>query len=399
METPEPNTQPIITTSSLSLSKLCKKTNSHKIENLIEYSHFPEDAQISEAIPPLLSPYNIFKRQRSVTRSIRNLISTNRPHMKEYIQSFRLDQCCLTTTNQEPYVDLEIPQYLISHWKIEGFTTTHFGDVRLILYLHGRKNQLVFCKIALLVSSYLHYENAVIGTVLTTFRAGSVVLTIFTNYNVSFNDNTLSMRLKVQVQITGSDQVPEAMSATLHHQIIYHLQNHSIDLPLSGLQGNSLTQLIPLEWITNYERLHVDRRHVQSQEATFRRSIDKTVKTIFKKPDEWSISMSPIFQTMMIHPVLKEDWCPVYAVTTDGKPIYTDKIDGHFILDVDPTRCDPDCDCWMHDNDIDRDIILPKTNKKGRCKPSPPPQRRFDQDNGPWVGIHGKKKPLSIYEE
>ncbi|KAI5434801.1 hypothetical protein KIW84_021568 [Lathyrus oleraceus] len=160
-----------------------------------------------------------------------------------------------------------------------------------------------------------------------------------------------------------------------------------------------LTQLIPLEWITNYERFHVDRRPIQSQEATFRRSIDKTVKTIFKKPDEGSTSMSPIFQIMMIQPVLKEDWCPVHAVTTEGKPIYTDKIDGHFIWDVDPTRCDPDCDCWMHDNDIDRDIILPKTTKKGRCKPSPPPQRRFDPDNGPWVGIHGKKKPLSIYEE
>ncbi|CAK8572957.1 unnamed protein product [Lathyrus sativus] len=101
----------------------------------------------------------------------------------------------------------------------------------------------------------------------------------------------------------------------------------------------------------------------------------------------------------MIQPVLKEDWCPVYAVTTEGKPIYTDKIDGHFIWDVDPTRCDPNCDCWMHDDDIDRDIILPKTKKKGRCKPSPPPQRRSNPNNGPWVGIHGKKKPLCIYEE
>ncbi|KAI5411213.1 hypothetical protein KIW84_056372 [Lathyrus oleraceus] len=53
----------------------------------------------------------------------------------------------------------------------------------------------------------------------------------------------------------------------------------------------------------------------------------------------------------------------------------------------------------MHDNDIDRDIILPKTTKKERCKPSPHAQRRFDPDNGPWVGIRGKKKPLSIYEE
>ncbi|KAI5447337.1 hypothetical protein KIW84_014979 [Lathyrus oleraceus] len=237
-------------------------------------------------------------------------------------------------------------------------------------------------------------ENAVIGTVLTTFHVGSVVLTIFPNYNVSLNDNTLSTRLKVQVQIIGTHQIPKAMSVTLHHQIIYRLQNHLIYLLLSGCSSDSLlvvtnreedipyivqiprriameelTQLIPLKWITNYERLHVDKKSIQFQEATFRRSIDKTVKTIFKKPNE------------------------------GRKTIYTDKIDGHFIWDVDPIRCDPDCDCWMHDNDIDRDVILPKTKKNGRCKPSPPPQRRFDPDNGPWVGIRGKKKPLFIYEE
>ncbi|CAK8535423.1 unnamed protein product [Lathyrus sativus] len=71
----------------------------------------------------------------------------------------------------------------------------------------------------------------------------------------------------------------------------------------------------------------------------------------------------------MTQPVLKEDRCLVYAVTTEGKLTHTNKIDGHFIWDVDSTRCNPDCDCWMHANDIDRDIILPKTNKKGRCNP------------------------------
>ncbi|KAI5433555.1 hypothetical protein KIW84_020734 [Lathyrus oleraceus] len=139
--------------------------------------------------------------------------------MKEYVQSSRLDQCSLRAMNQE----------------------------QLILSLHGRKNQHVFCKIAILDSSYLHYENTVIGTVLTTLHAGSVILTIFPNYNVSVNDNSLSMRLKVQVQITGFDQVPEAMSATLHHQIIYRLQNHSIYFPLSSFSSNSLL------FITNRE--------------------------------------------------------------------------------------------------------------------------------------------------
>ncbi|KAK2366858.1 hypothetical protein QL285_080194 [Trifolium repens] len=441
METSEPHNQPITLTSSLSLPRSCKKNDTHKIENLVEYSYVPDDVQIAETIPPLLSPYNIFKRQRSFTRSIRNLISTNRPHMKEYVQSSRLDQCSLKATNQEQYVDLEIPQSLINQWKSEGYTALHFGAVRLILSLHGRKNMPVFCKIALLDSSYLHYENAVIGTVLTSLHAGSVVLTIFPNYNVSLNDSTLSTRLKVQVQITGSDQVPEALYANLHHQIIYRLQNHSIDLPLSGCSSDSLlvvtnkeeditsivqiprrisreelTQLIPLEWITNYEKIHQDRRPIQSQEASFRRSVDRSVKTIFKKPDEGRRSVdgairtifknpdegsssTPIFQTMMIQPILQEDWCPIHAVTAKGEPIYTDKIGGHFIWDVDPNMCDPECDCWMHEDDIDRDIIPPKRKKKGACKPSPPPQRRSDPDNGPWVGIHKKVHPLPFYKE
>lgn len=54
--------------------------------------------------------------------------------------------------------------------------------------------------------------------------------------------------------------------------------------------------------------------------------------------------MSPISHTMMIQPVLKEGRCHVYDVTIEGKPIYTNKTDGHFIWDVDPIRCDPDCD-------------------------------------------------------
>lgn len=106
MDTPEPTSQLITLTSALSLRRSCKKTDSHKIENLVEYSYVQDDAQIAETIPPLLSPYIIFKRQRLFTRLIRNLISTNRPHMKEYVQSSRLDQCNLKTTNQEQYVDL-----------------------------------------------------------------------------------------------------------------------------------------------------------------------------------------------------------------------------------------------------------------------------------------------------
>lgn len=53
----------------------------------------------------------------------------------------------------------------------------------------------------------------------------------------------------------------------------------------------------------------------------------------------------------------------------------------------------------MHDDEIDKEIILPKRKNKGKCKPSPLPKKRFDHDNDSWVGIREKKKLLPIYEE
>ena len=170
----------------------------------------------------MLSPYNIFRRQRYVLRSITRLISSKRPHVKEYVQSSRMDQCSLAATTEQ-YVNIEIPKDLIRHWQTEGYTHLHYGAIRLVLSLHGRRGLPVSARVSLLDSSYLHYEHAVIGTVLTTLHAGSVVLTIFPNFNVSLRDPTISQRLKVQIQITGAEQVSEAFSATLHHQIIYRL--------------------------------------------------------------------------------------------------------------------------------------------------------------------------------
>ncbi|KAI9100062.1 hypothetical protein K1719_024280 [Acacia pycnantha] len=67
--------------------------------------------------------------------------------------------------------------------------------------------------------------------------------------------------------------------ATLHHQIIYRLQNHSLDLHLPNstqdaivaisnraddtsiiqiprhIPKEELSQLMPMEWINNYEKL------------------------------------------------------------------------------------------------------------------------------------------------
>lgn len=107
--------------------------------------------------------------------------------MKKYVQLSRLDQCSLRVTNQEQYVDSG--DSLVSHKPLKD----------------GRIYNLTLwdCEthptIALLYSSYLHYENVVIETILTTLHVGNVVFAIFPNYDVNLYDNTLSTRLKVHV--------------------------------------------------------------------------------------------------------------------------------------------------------------------------------------------------------
>ena len=93
---PSSSSSHISLSSTLSLPKSCSKHIASKIENLVEYSYIPESAQINESQFPIMSPYNLYRQKTSFTRSIRTLISTKRPILKEYIQSSRLDQCAYT---------------------------------------------------------------------------------------------------------------------------------------------------------------------------------------------------------------------------------------------------------------------------------------------------------------
>ncbi|KAK9195460.1 hypothetical protein WN943_003581 [Citrus x changshan-huyou] len=199
---------------------------------------------------PIMSPYNLYKQKTSLTRSIRTLISTKRPLPKEYTQSSRLDQ--------------------------------------LILTLHGRKGLPVTARIALLETRFKQYQHAVIGTVLTTLHAGSVLLTFYPHFNLSLEDPNLPTTIKVQIQLQGADQTPTSKLATLHHQIVYRLQNHALDLPTpyttsdalmmladtdtiptiiqipNQIQKQELLKLMPLEWLTNYEHFHQNFEPVQT---------------------------------------------------------------------------------------------------------------------------------------
>ena len=196
-----PSSSHISLSYTLSLPKSSSKHIASKIENLVEYSYIPESAQINESQFPIMSPYNLYKQKTSFIRSIRTLISTKRPLPKEYIQSSRLDQCALQASQSEQYITLEIPPDLVTNWKREGYTHLHLGGVRLILTLHARKGLLVTARIALLDTRFKQYQHAIIGTVLTTLHAGSVLLTFYPNCKLSLEDPNLPTTIKVQIQL------------------------------------------------------------------------------------------------------------------------------------------------------------------------------------------------------
>lgn len=81
---------------------------------------------------------------------------------------------------------------------------------------------------------------------LSTLHGDSMFLTIFLNFNILLKDPNLSTYLKVQLQITGAEQVPSTYIATLYHQLIYRLQNYALDLPISGNEISIIVQQIPI---------------------------------------------------------------------------------------------------------------------------------------------------------
>ncbi|KAK2643036.1 hypothetical protein Ddye_024799 [Dipteronia dyeriana] len=168
-----------------------RQTQTNKIQNLVEYTHIPESAQITETALSLLNPYTVFKRSRSLSRRVAALVQHRSPPIKEYIQSAALDNCLIPASANEQYVDLEIGQPLIDQWIKEGYSHLHIGAIKITLTLHGRKGLLVTARIALLNTIYKQYEHAIIGTCLSTLHAGSISLTYYPNFNIPLRDLNL----------------------------------------------------------------------------------------------------------------------------------------------------------------------------------------------------------------
>ncbi|KAH9686215.1 hypothetical protein KPL70_014290 [Citrus sinensis] len=117
--------------------------------------------------------------------------------------------------------------------------------------------------------------------------------------------------------------------ATLHHQLVYRLQNHAFDLPTPQtttnalmilvdssesipsivqiprqIQKQELLKLMPLEWLSNYEKFHQNTQPVQTTDAHFEKRADGTVKLTFQSP---STSQIPIVS----HPCHKKSPLPL----------------------------------------------------------------------------------------
>ncbi|KAK3211489.1 hypothetical protein Dsin_016195 [Dipteronia sinensis] len=161
----------------------------------------------------------------------------------------------------------------------------------------------------------------------------------------------------------GIAMLPDSYMATLHHQIAYRLQDHALDLPIPGhssdtifikteredevptiiqipkqLPTDQLLELMPLSWITNYEKAFQNIVPVIASDTTYTRQPDGTIKIVYKPFPDVSASSSdiapsapsdpPIFQSLMIRPLTSEKEIPIHSFEADGSIIYTDKING-----------------------------------------------------------------------
>ncbi|KAH9763296.1 hypothetical protein KPL70_001114 [Citrus sinensis] len=346
--------------------------------------------------------------------------------------------CALQATSAEQYVTLEIPSELFSNWKRKGYTHLHLGGIRLILTLHGRKGLPVTARLAMLDTRFKQYQDAVIGTVLTTLHAGSVLLTFYPNFNLSLQDPNLPTTLKVQVQIQDAEQISSAKIVTLHHQLVYRLQNHALDLPTPEhhsdtlmvlaesdqiptiiqiprqIPRHELIKLMPFEWISNYEQFHNNTAPIQTSESMFERRKDGTVQMTFKPPPsapQEPPRLSFTYSSIITAGQIAQEDLPITGFNSEGYPVYPAKQNGHFLWDAPGSgMCDPTCPCW-DDWDEDNDYATTRKKKPKKKKslvschhcdpkppqdpPPPPAPLPFYRKELKWIAKHCKSETPS----
>ncbi|QHO30061.1 polyprotein [Arachis hypogaea] len=192
----------------------------------------------------------------------------------------------------------------------------------------------------------------------------------------------INFSIEFKIQDSNAEQ------ATLHHQVLYRVQDHALDLNLPNTTGEALfmftdnargpaivniprmittdelSSIIPLEWITDYEKAFPKEQidvHTTTP-PTITHNSDGTVTTVFQRPritKQTSLRRPSFRRINMISPVQVQtthnQHDPPVHFYENGKPVYVSHINGHFIWDVDPSMCDSDCDCVNQWSDSDEE--------------------------------------------
>ncbi|KAH9668448.1 hypothetical protein KPL70_021421 [Citrus sinensis] len=229
-----------------------------------------------------------------------------------------------SATTAEQYVTLKIPPELISNWQRESYTYLHIGGVRLILTLHGRKGLPVTTRIAMLDTRLQNYALD-----LPTPEHHSDTLMV----------------------LAESDQIPTII------QIPRQIPRHE------------LKKLMPLEWISNYEKFHTYTSPIQTTKSMFERRSDGTVRMTFRPPPtalEEPPRLSFAYSAMVTAFQTAQEKLPITGFNSEGYLVYPAKLNGHFLWDSPGLgNCDPDCPCL---NDWEEDDVEPQRRRKLKTK-------------------------------
>ncbi|KAH9744212.1 hypothetical protein KPL70_003594 [Citrus sinensis] len=132
---------------------------------------------------------------------------------------------------------------------------------------------------------------------------------------------------------------------------------------------HELIKLMPLEWISNYEKFHTNTSPIQTTESMFERRADGTVRMTFRPPPtapEEPPRLSFTYLAMVTAVHTAQEKLPITGFTSEGYPVYPAKLNGHFLWDSPGSRnCDPDCPCW---DDWDEDDDEPQRKRKPKKK-------------------------------
>ncbi|KAH9680182.1 hypothetical protein KPL71_026457 [Citrus sinensis] len=137
-----------------------------------------------------------------------------------------------------------------------------------------------------------------------------------------------------------------------------------------------------------------------TSQAVFERRPDGQVKLSFQTLDKPNSESPRLSYTAMITAVSteQESNLPIYGFSSEGYPVYPDKVNGHFLWDVPEAHmCNPDCPC-LDDTDDDEDFEIMRRRRRRKKKPSTPKTLCRPYSSGP-PDDPESDQPLPIYKK